>query len=65
MAAKRQPKPRPVGRPVSTGRGHDGHRINVRLSAEEFAAVEAAADRDGAESVAAWVRDVALKKAVK
>jgi hypothetical protein len=60
----RKPKPKPVGRPVSTGRGHDGHRVNVRLSADEFEKVSAAADRDGAESVASWVRAVALLKAL-
>lgn len=53
---------RPVGRPVTTGRG-DGARLNVRVSAEELAALTAAASRDGAESVAAWVRDAALRAA--
>lgn len=56
--AKRGP-----GRPVETGRGHDGQRVNVRFSAAEYAAVRAAAERDGAETVAQWVREVALAMA--
>jgi uncharacterized protein (DUF1778 family) len=60
MAPK--PKPKGPGRPVTTGRGHDGERINVRVSAAELATLERAAARDG-ETVAAWVRRVALRAA--
>lgn len=55
-------KKHPGGRPVSTGRGHDGERVNVRLSAAEARDVRAAAERDG-QTVAAWVRDAAVKEA--
>lgn len=48
------------GRPVTTGRGHDGVRVNVRLSASEYAAIKRRADLEGADSVAAWMRAMVM-----
>lgn len=57
-----KPPKRAPGRPVTTGRGHDGARINVRVTPDERATLERAAKRAG-ETVAAWVRRVALETA--
>lgn len=54
-----RPQKRPVGRPVSTGRGQSAPRVMVRLSEDEYALIASAADADG-QTVAAYVRDAAL-----
>lgn len=53
------------GRPVSTGRGSTSGTVAVlvRVSAEERAALDAAAARAGAASTPAWVRAEALSAA--
>lgn len=54
--------PRRPGRPVSTGRGHAGPRVTLRLSVGELALLRrVAADRDW--SVPTYVRMVALAQA--
>lgn len=49
---------KPLGRPVSTGRGH-GVRVTVRLSPEEAVRIERRAKRAG-QTVATWIREQAL-----
>lgn len=54
--------PRRPGRPVSTGRGHAGPRVTLRLSVGELALLRrVAADRDW--SVPTYVRMVVLAQA--
>jgi hypothetical protein len=53
----------PGGRPVTTGRGSAGRRVNVCVSETEYQALTLATTRAEAASVAAWVRDVALRAA--
>lgn len=54
---------RPVGRPVTTGRGvRAGKQVLVRLSTEEHAALLAAADAAG-WPLSTWMRVVALRAA--
>mgnify|MGYP001578640282 CR=1 FL=1 len=51
------------GRPVTTGRGvRAGRQILVRVSAEEYDALQRAAERAG-EPLSAWVRERALRAA--
>lgn len=54
--------PRRPGRPTTTGRGHAGPRVTLRLSTGELALLRrVAADRDW--SVPTYVRMVALAQA--
>lgn len=54
--------PRRPGRPTTTGRGHAGPRVTLRLSVGELALLRrVAADRDW--SVPTYVRMVALAQA--
>jgi len=50
----------PHGRPISTGRGHAGPAITIRLSVEELAEVRLAA---GNVKAATWARLVLLAAA--
>lgn len=52
---------KPLGRPVSTGRG-DAVRVTVRLSEREAAAMRRLAKRGGV-TLAAWMREQALRAA--
>jgi hypothetical protein len=55
MPAKQpKPKPRPVGRPKLES-GHKASITPIRLSAEDRARVEAAAENDGIK-VSEWIR---------
>lgn len=51
--------PRRPGRPTTTGRGHDGPRVTVRLSASELSALERVAG-ERHQTVATYLRELAL-----
>lgn len=50
---------RPRGRPPTTGRGHDGPRVTVRLSRAELEAIERVAG-ERHQTVATYLRELAL-----
>lgn len=52
---------KPQGRPVSTGRGHNGRKIAVRVSEEEARAYRLAAG-DAGLTVAEWMRHAAAAR---
>lgn len=62
MTRRRKPK-HPGGRPVTTGRGSAGRRVNVCVSEDEYQELTQATTRADAASVAAWIRSVALRAA--
>lgn len=63
--ADEAPARRKPGRPVTTGRGSTkGRQVIVRLSTEEHDRISAQATRDGCESVAEWMREIAIANCV-
>jgi len=50
---------RPRGRPTTTGRGHAGPRVTVRLSVSELSALERVAS-ERHQTVATYLREAAL-----
>ena len=53
---------RPRGRPPTTGRGHDGPRLNVRFTAEELYVIERVAAARHL-TAATFVREAAVAAA--